>query len=193
MRTFRDNADRQWNLSLTVGAIKRVKEKLGVDLLRLDEPVKGDEQPQELLGARLECDMSLICDVLFVLVQPQASLLNPPLTDVAFGETLGAEGFAAGKAAMTQELIDFFQKAGRPELAKMLAAHAELAQLTWNTISTRIEEIDLAALSRTTLGAHSTNSPSSPESKTSIPAPCGNSYGAPTTPSASAGTTPPTS
>jgi hypothetical protein len=82
MRSFRDNENRQWNVALTIGALKRVKAEIDVDLLLLDV---GDPP----LGARLSTDMALVCDVLFVLVKPQADALSPPVTDVQFGEGLG--------------------------------------------------------------------------------------------------------
>jgi hypothetical protein len=170
MRTFRDNADRQWNVEINVGALKRIKAALGVDLLALDV---GDPP----LGARLTTDMILVCDILYVLVAPQARLLEPPLTDEAFGEGLGPEGYAEGHTAFQQELIDFFRKAGRPELAKMLAAHAKLVELATEQVAQRLDGKDLEAMARKIVGELCTGSLPLPESRTSTPSPSGRSLG----------------
>lgn len=199
MHSFKDNEDRPWNVSINVGAIKRVKAKVGVDLMMIDA---GDPP----LSARLAGDAVLICDVLYVLVEPQAAGFNPPVNDEAFGEGLGGEGFLAGKDALKEELIDFFQKAGRPELAKILTTTAEVVRLATEKIVTRIDGVDLDALAtklavprgprgapdRGILGEPSTSSPPSPASETSTPSPSGSSPGGPSTANEPAGTAPPT-
>jgi hypothetical protein len=63
MRTFKDNAGRDWTVAVTVDAIKRVRTLAGVDLL---EVVEGK------LMERLVTDPVLLCDVIYSVCKPEA-------------------------------------------------------------------------------------------------------------------------
>ena len=105
MKTFTDSAGRTWTLAITVDAIKRVESLVKVNLARLLEPRSTGGLP---LLTELEADIILLCDVLFVLVKPQADAQG--VTDEQFGQALGGEAIAAAYPAFWEELVDFFQK-----------------------------------------------------------------------------------
>jgi hypothetical protein len=174
MKTFTDNAGRVWTLSLTLEAAKRVKSLLGVNLLELD---RGDPP----LLTRLGTDVILLCDVIFALVKPQAD--QQKVTDEQFGAALGGEAVLAAQTAFYEELVDFFRKAGRGDLAKITAAQKRMIDLTVQKMETgaditeaklrdRMEAVDLEAevnkVIAEELGEPST---SLPASSGSIPAP----------------------
>jgi len=170
MRAFTDSAGRAWTLSLTLDAAKRVKSLLSVNLLELD---KGDPP----LLTKLGTDVILLCDVVFAILKPQAEAAG--VTDEQFGGALGGDIILAAQTAFSEEMVDFFQKLGRADLAKAVEAQRRIIELeirrmevgigmAQTKLQTRIERADLetqidAALDQT-LGKSSISSPPSSES-----------------------------
>jgi len=170
MRAFTDSAGRAWTLSLTLDAAKRVKSLLSVNLLELD---KGDPP----LLTKLGTDVILLCDVVFAILKPQAEAAG--VTDEQFGGALGGDIILAAQTAFYEEMVDFFQKLGRADLAKAVEAQRRIIELeirrmevgigmAQTKLQTRIERADLesqidAALDQT-LGKSSISSPPSSES-----------------------------
>lgn len=162
MKTFTDNAGRTWTISLTIDAAKRVKSLLGVNLLELES---GDPP----LLTRLGTDVILLCDVIFALVKPQADAAG--VSDQEFAAALGGDVVLAAQSAFYEELVDFFRKLGRGDLAKAVDAQRRMIDLAVARIETRIDRLDLEAAvetclpeGRSTLGGPSTNWPPSSES-----------------------------
>lgn len=155
MKTFTDTAGRTWTLALTIDAAKRVKSLLDVNLLELEA---GDPP----LLTRLGTDVILLCDVIFALVKPQADAAG--VSDQEFAAALGGDAVLAAQTAFYEELVDFFRKLGRGDLAKAVDAQRRMIDLAVARIETRIDRLDLEAAIETTLGEPSTNSPPSSES-----------------------------
>ncbi|NLX53539.1 MAG: hypothetical protein GXY58_00315, partial [Planctomycetaceae bacterium] len=65
------------------------------------------------------------------------------------------------QTAFYEELVDFFRKLGRSDLAKAVDAQRRMIDLAVQRIETRIDRLDLEAAIETTLGEPSTNSPPS--------------------------------
>jgi hypothetical protein len=108
MQIFTDDQGQTWTLAINVGALKRQKAMLpDLDLLNMDPP----------LAAKLAVDPFLLCDVLFVLLKPQADELG--ITDVQFGERMGLSLGSAIKA-FWQDLSDFFRSLERQDQAQVL-------------------------------------------------------------------------
>ena len=152
MKTFTDNAGRTWTLTLTIDAAKRVKSLLDVNLLELEA---GDPP----LLTRLGTDVILLCDTIFALVKPQADAAG--VTDEQFAAAMGGDAILAAQTAFYEELVDFFRKLGRTDLAKAVDAQRRMIDLAVQRIETRIDRLDLEAAIETTLGEPSTNSPPS--------------------------------
>ncbi|OQB76038.1 MAG: hypothetical protein BWX88_05381 [Planctomycetes bacterium ADurb.Bin126] len=159
MRTFTDSAGRTWTVALTIDAAKRVRSLLGVNLLELDA---GDPP----LITRLGTDVILLCDVVFALVKPQADAAA--VSDEQFGAALGGDVILAAQTVLYEELVDFFRKLGRRDLAKAAQAQKRVIDLAVTAVERRIGELDLEAEIERTLGGLST---SSPAHSASIPAP----------------------
>jgi len=143
MKLFADNAGRNWTLSLTIDAAKRVRGLLGVNLLELDA---GDPP----LLTKLGTDVILLCDVIYCLVKPQADAAG--VSDEQFGAALGGEAIHAAQTAFYEELSDFFRKLGRGDLAKAAPAQRRLIDLAVTRIETRIDRLDLETAIETILG-----------------------------------------
>ncbi len=159
MRTFTDSAGRTWTVTLTIDAAKRVRSLLGVNLLELDA---GDPP----LITRLGTDVILLCDVVFALVKPQADAAA--VSDEQFGAALGGDVILAAQTVLYEEMVDFFRKLGRRDLAKAAQAQKRVIDLAVTAVERRIGELDLEAEIEKTLGGLST---SSPAPSASIPAP----------------------
>ena len=155
MKTFTDSAGRTWTVSLTIDAAKRVKGLLDVNLLELEAGAPP-------LLTKLGTDMILLCDVIFALLKPQADAAG--VSDEQFGAALGGEVILAAQTAFYEELVDFFRKLGRTDLAKAVDAQRRMIDLAVRRIETRIDRLDLEAAVESTLGEPSTSSPPSSES-----------------------------
>ena len=163
MRTFTDNAGRDWQVAVNVDAIKRVKGLLDVDLM---EAVNA-----ELLG-RLADDPVLLCDVIYCVCKPQAD--ERSVSDEDFGRAMAGDAIDAATTALLEDLVDFFPKRRRELLGKALmklralenrAFEAAAARLDSGELERRMEaELAKADDELATHGEPSTDSPVWPES-----------------------------
>ncbi len=150
MRTFTDNAGRTWTLSLSFGAVKRVRGLLDVNLLELD---KG-EPP---LLTRLGTDPILLVDVIFAVIKPQADGLG--VTDEQWAESMGGEAMLAAQKAFYEEVADFTRSQGRPDMAKAALAQHALIERVIAMSEERIGQIDVEELAQKISGDSSTSLP----------------------------------
>ena len=100
MRTFKDNAGRTWTISLTVSAVKRVRDLAKIDLLDL---------ANGRVIERLSADPVTLCDALYAACKPQADAEG--ITDEAFGEAMAGDAIEHASKALVEELIQFFPNA----------------------------------------------------------------------------------
>jgi hypothetical protein len=124
---FTDANRQDWTLELTIGSIKRVQSLTGVNLL--------DASDGKVL-ADLADNPVTIADVLFALVQPQAS--GRGVSDESFGAALNGDAMRVALEAFIEELIYFFLRF-RPEAGKVL-------QTLWNKINRLSGEMHTMAL-----------------------------------------------
>jgi len=162
MKTFTDSAGRTWTIALTIDAVKRVKSLLDVNLLELDLPAGKAGAGDPPLLTRLGTDVILLCDVIFALIKPQADAAG--ISDQEFAAALGGDVVLAMQTAFYEELVDFFRKLGRGDLAKAVDAQRRMIDLAVARIETRINRLDLEAAVESTLGEPSMSSPQSSES-----------------------------
>ena len=100
MRTFKDNAGRTWTISLTVSAVKRVRDLAKIDLLDL---------ANGRVIERLSADPVTLCDALYAACKPQADAEG--ITDEQFGEAMAGDAIEHASKALVEELIQFFPNA----------------------------------------------------------------------------------
>jgi hypothetical protein len=161
MRTFTDTAGRTWSVIINVDAIRRVRARLDVNLL---DAIEG-RLLEKLVG-----DPVLLCDVLFVLVEPEA--VAKQVSDEEFGRSLGGDVLEAATTALLEELVDFFPSGRRAVFRKALDKLRALEQMALATANERLDsdelERQMAAALASTPGS---SSGSSPASSASPPAP----------------------
>jgi len=148
MKTFVDTSGRSWSVQLTIDSVKRVKSLLDVNLLDL---VSGDPP----LLTRFGTDIVLLCDVIFVLIKPQADALG--VTDEQFGAALGGEAILNAHAAFYDELIGFFQGMGRTDLVRAVTAQRNLINKAISKVAMQIEGMDLDKILEEIIGNSSTS------------------------------------
>lgn len=132
MRTFTDNAGRNWTIGLNVDAVKRVRELAKVDLL---EAIEGK------LLEQLSGDPILLCDVLYALVKPTADAQQ--VSDVDFGRALGGDCLDAATTALLEEMVDFFPKRRRSLLGKALRKFQDVEAKALNIAEARLDSLNV--------------------------------------------------
>jgi hypothetical protein len=121
MYDFRDNKGRLWSIRMTLGAVKRVREKLGADLLR---PDAGDPP----LVTMLHLDRILLFDVIFALIQPQADEAQPKVSEADFQDAIDGTVSHLAYSAFMGAWADFFRDAARTDLEKVIRTHLDYVQ-----------------------------------------------------------------
>ena len=129
MRTFKDNAGRDWTVAVNVASIKRLRDVLDVDLMGV---IEGD------LLQRLYADPVLLVDVVYVLCKPRADELE--VTDEQFGQAMGGDAIELATAALVDEIIDFFpNRRDRERARKVLAKFTTAMERAQDALDLRVE------------------------------------------------------
>jgi hypothetical protein len=155
MKTFQDTSGHEWTLAVTIDAVKRIRDTLKVDLLDLF----GGEPP---LLTRLDTDVVLLCDTIFVAIKPQADAAG--VSSEQFGAALGGDAIIAARDAFMGALADFFQSLRRLEVVKAISKQTELVTAAVKLAGERIENLDVPKMLSQTFGDPSTSWPASSES-----------------------------
>lgn len=157
MKTFQDNAGRQWTVTINVDAVRRVRSLVDVNLLDvLDDGCR--------LLAQLHDDPVLLVDVLYCVCKPEADAND--VTDEDFGRAMAGDAIAHATAALLAELSDFFPNARqRAAMQELLRKTNSVADRLLEKAESAIQQLDPESVVET-LTASSANSP---ESSVSIP------------------------
>ena len=163
MRTFKDNAGRTWTISLTVAAVKRVRDLAKLDLLDL---------ANGRVFERLVADPVTLCDALYAACKPQADAEG--VTDEQFGEAMAGDAIEHASKALVEELIQFFPNAReRAALSRVVQTMDAAMDRARGAVERRIEsgEIDRAIEAAMPAAMDGPSSTGSPVSSASTQAP----------------------
>jgi len=160
MKTFADNAGRNWTVQINVDAIKRVRDLVSVNLL---EVVEG-----KLLD-RLISDPVLLCDVIYAVCKPEAD--TKTVSDVDFGRAMAGDAIDAATTALLEDLVDFFPQGRRKVLAKALNKLKALETAALKAVDARLDSPELERRMEKELQRLGTWSGGAPESSASTPEP----------------------
>ncbi|GAB6188019.1 hypothetical protein [Thermopirellula anaerolimosa] len=131
MRTFQDSAGRTWTIAVSVDAVKRVRDLLKEDLLDIERTFP-----------RLLLDPILLCDVIYCVCKPQADAEK--ITDVDFARAMAGDTIAGAKAALVEELVDFFPEPSQRETLRLaIEKYGQLNQLAAALIKAKLNRTDL--------------------------------------------------
>jgi len=108
MHKFTDSAGREWQIAMSLGQARKLKDAIGIDVLD-----GGDSL------AKLVTDPYTTANALYLLCESQA--VKADVTDEQFGESLAGDAIDLATTALMDELVDFFPKRQREALRTMLA------------------------------------------------------------------------
>jgi hypothetical protein len=134
MRVFKDNTNRDWTISLNIGTVMLVKDRLGIDLL---QPESG-EPP---LLTRLGTDELLLAQVIATLLESQFEFHK--VDAVQIYQCFDGQTFARAHEAFYQELIDFFRNLGRNDRAKAVEKQMKMILAGIKAAESKIENINV--------------------------------------------------
>lgn len=142
MKKFTDTAGREWKVEVNVGAVKRVRSLLNIDLLDLAAD-KGD------LIKRLINDPVLLCNTIYVVCRPQAE--ERGITDEQFGEAMAGDAIEHATTALLEEIVGFTpnprdRAAAQRVLDKSFEVMNKARDLMEKTIDAEIDTIAAKAL-----------------------------------------------
>lgn len=148
MRKFTDAAGRTWDVVLSIGALKRVRDQLQVNLLDLEDGKLLD---------RLASDPILLVDVIFVVCSKQAEKAG--VTDEDFGEAMIGETLDSATAALMEEIIESFRDPRRRTVMReLLRKSRQLEAAVLEKAEKMATAIDLEKLLASVSGESSTSS-----------------------------------
>jgi len=156
MRTFQDAAGRTWTIAVSVDAIKRVRDLVKEDLLDI-----------ERVFPRLLLDPILLCDVVYCICKPQAD--TEQVSDVDFARAMAGERIAQAKAALVEELVDFFPELSQRQTLRLaIEKYGQLNQRAAALIKAKLERTVLPQEIEAALSTVGDSFTSLPESSASI-------------------------
>jgi hypothetical protein len=128
---FKDLAGREWSCAITVATVKRVLERLKIDLM--DVFKKGSQ-----LQARLFSEPILLCDVLYTVLEPQAKSMG--VTELQFAEAMGGDAMDGAVEALITGLHRFPRLPEiRAALQKVYQAHRAMEDRAARSINRQLE------------------------------------------------------
>lgn len=157
MRVFKDNTGRDWQLILNVFQMKRIRARLGVDLVNVIALDKDGKVQVDLID-RIANDPCLLVDILWVMVEEQAKVIE--VTDEQFGTALAGDAIEEATKAFLDELVDFFPGAKRLFLKKSVDIARKCAGEWTDVLKKALEDPELEKRVRESMNL-STSSPAS--------------------------------
>lgn len=159
MTTFKDGDGREWRITITVGALRRLR-KAGCDLLELFGRQDG--------LMRLYDDSVLVVDMLSALLAKDFEARKLPAE--AFEESLTEEHIAAGRDAILQGLERFFTGPRADLVRHVRRVMPELRRQMMEEAGAAIERTAAAAVAGLAELISGEKSTSSPDASDAIPA-----------------------
>lgn len=148
MKQFTDAKGKTWELSLTIGACKRVKDVMGFDLLHPEKPSDPDDENSN--GAyveRLENDPFFILDLIKTICQESIEKNGySSLPKDKFYDLFDGQAFQESIIAFQQEYEDFFLRIGKSAQNKYLKLTREVRQIQDDLLARKFSEIDMKKL-----------------------------------------------
>lgn len=132
---------RRWRIRIDLGQLRRLRDKIGIDLLRLDERPGPDEPP---LAFRLKTDPILVGDILWHCLASQIE--EAGISEADFCSMMDGPALAAAYSALTAALLDFFRDLSRPDLVETVQTTARLVALATAQAEKALQKLDLPTL-----------------------------------------------
>jgi len=155
MRSFKDNAGRQWSVEINVATLKRVRGLTGTDLMQVIEGT---------LIEKLIRDPVLLCDVVYAICKPEADTRTPPVSDEEFGRAMAGDAIEAATTAVLEELVGFCPSPrDRANLGRVLQAMKKVMERARDLVEKKLDGGELDRLADRLLETAGASSISAPE------------------------------
>ena len=163
MAKFIDMAGREWVLRLTVGSLRDVRERAGVDL-------KGALQSPERIVDLIFGDVERTLEMLWALVEGQAGARG--VDAAAFAAGLDGAALEAALEALVEALVDFFP---RSRVAQVMRTHlrATLARMDEAAVGAMQKAMAEATQSEPSTSSGTAGTSPGSQGSTPGPSPCG--------------------
>lgn len=138
MKSFKDSKDRTWLITINVGAIKKVRAILNIDLLNIAET---EGKSDFSLLQKLYDDPVLLVDVIYVLCKDEADKQN--ISDEDFGQGMTGAALDSAVTAFLAELTEFFPPRKRLILQKAVDLIRRFDQKTEEAIADYLSNSNL--------------------------------------------------
>ena len=123
MKEFKDLNGNAWRLNMTIGAVEKVRDVLGFDLLR---PDKYQGESETNYYGRLDEDSLFDFKVIKILCEESIKAYG--YDDATVANLFGPAQLKAAREAFQAEYEDFFRASGQPEMIDLLQAMKNLRQ-----------------------------------------------------------------
>ena len=134
MKTFTDNAGRDWVIEINVASLKRVKGITGTDLIAL--AVSMDTSVAEKLAS----DPILLCDVLYAACKPQAD--ERGVSDEEFGRAMAGDAIESATVALLEGIVGFCPSPrDRAALGRVLTAMRDARDKARDLVDTNLDRM----------------------------------------------------
>lgn len=134
MKTFKDSAGDEWEISINVGSIKRVRDLLKVDLTAVETHHNGIP----LVAALSGLDVLFLVDVICALCRPQLKARD--MSDEEFAERLEGDVIASAQLLFLEEWHAFFQSLNRTEATRMIRAGMKLVETAVAKVTRKVDK-----------------------------------------------------
>ena len=152
MRTFRDNDGREWTVAINVGSMKRIRDMAGVDVFGGGLPAFVED---------VTANPVMLADVLYAVIQPQAE--KREVTPELFAEAVAGDVIEHAADALLSELVDFFPKARREILKKILETSKEVEAEQFRRLAETVESPEFRKTVEGSMADGSSSASVSPE------------------------------
>ena len=137
MREFVDERGRSWGIRVDVTTIRKVREKVGIDL------TKAMDSQENL--RRLVDDVVSLVDVLHVLCLEQCSHRNVSAED--FATALYGDAISRATSALMESIIDFFPQSRGKILRQLWTKSIEMVEIQTQKMQEAADVLTLPILS----------------------------------------------
>jgi len=153
MRSFKDNAGRQWSVEINVATLKRVRGLTGTDLMQVIEGT---------LIEKLIRDPVLLCDVVYAICKPEADTRS--VSDEDFGKAMAGDAIEAATTAVLEGLVGFCPSPrDRANLGRVLQATKKVMERARDLVEKKLDSGELDRLADRLLETAGASSISAPE------------------------------
>ncbi len=132
MRIVKDLQEREWELVITVGTVKRVRSKTGLDIYKIE----GGDFIDTIVN-----DPEKFCDMFWAILEKQA--IEKGVSELEFAEGFGGEVIEDLTNAFLEELTDFFHPSKRAPMKAALAKTQKLVEMAGKRVEAEIQGMDL--------------------------------------------------